>query len=266
MSHNPMKVLVTGSRSGLGKHCLAAFSGVGLTRETSFSDIEKKAANQPFDLIIHAAFNAKPGVHTDNLPAYLNDTLLLTEKLLTLPHQQFVFISSVDVYPNDGRIHQEDENISMDEVKRLYAVSKLMSESLVTSKANLPLILRCSAMLGQSAKPNSLIKLLTETSPKLTLAEESTFNYILHDDVVDVIRHAAMTQSSGIFNLASASEISLKAICQQFGKSAEFGKYCYESTKVSNEKISALHANFKRTSLENIQRFIKYGLQMEIEA
>ncbi len=263
MSQNPLKVLVTGARSGLGKHCLEAFSGIAYTRETSFADIEKKAADKPFDLIIHAAFNAKPGIHAQDLNAYLNDTVLLTERMLTLPHQQFVFISSVDVYPNNGQMHYEDEAINVDDVSHLYAVSKLMAESLVNAKAKNPLILRCSAMLGKHAKRNSIIRLLTEDKPHLTLTPASSFNYIQHNDIVDVIRKAQTEQLTGIYNLASSTEITLKDICDRFQRTAEFGQYQYESTHVSNEKIAKLLPNFKKSSLDNIDKFIKEVLQTE---
>src|SRR2546422_555 len=95
-------VLVTGSNNGLGKHCCEFFQGTAFSRQTSFSDILKQANAKPFSAIIHSAFNTKSDISTNHLYSYLHDTTLLTQKLLSIPHEKFIFISSVDVYPKNN--------------------------------------------------------------------------------------------------------------------------------------------------------------------
>jgi UDP-glucose 4-epimerase len=144
--------LVTGSSSGLGKFCFQNFNSMGLTRQTSFTDILKRAAVKPYRAIIHCAFNAKPGISSHKLYDYLNDTVLLTQKLLQIPHQKFIFISSGDVYPNSNAPHVEDEEIDMEQVRNLYGIAKLMSESIIQNETDNALILRTTALLGRDSR------------------------------------------------------------------------------------------------------------------
>ncbi|HEX4045722.1 MAG TPA: NAD(P)-dependent oxidoreductase [Gammaproteobacteria bacterium] len=257
------EILVTGARSGLGRHCCERFNGVPLTRQTSFAELYDAAKQKPFRAIIHAAFNTKPEVSDTQLYTYLQDTLLLTKQLLTLPHQKFIFISSVDVYPKNHQRHHEDETIQLNDVHNIYGVAKLMTESMVQHEGNNPLILRPTALLGVYAKANSLVKILTQANVALTLAAESTFNYIRHEDVSEFIQQALLMDLTGIYNLAAAEKISLAEICQRYQRSAVFGQYAYQTDDIANEKALAVRADFARTSLENVQLFIESGVCKE---
>ena len=250
------RVLVTGAASGLGRHCYEAFRAVPYTRETNHALLLEEAKANPFDVIIHAAFNARPNIDTKNLNAYLSDTTFLTQKLLTIPHKKFIFISSVDVYPKDDQAHHEDEVIRLNEVDGIYPISKLISENMVSASGNQPLILRPTAMLGPYAKPNSLMKILHHDCVSLTLASQSTFNYIRHDDVSDFIQHAIHHQLNGIFNVAASSDLQLGEVSKHFNKPATFGNYVYKTANADNHKISALFPCFKRTSMDNIKLYM----------
>lgn len=249
-------ILVTGANSGFGKHCCEFFNAVGYTRSTSFSEILAQAKQKPFRAIIHSAFNAKPSIAVDRLYDYLNDTLFLTKQLLTIPHEKFIFISTVDVYPKSSNYHHEDEEIDMSKVVNLYGMSKLMSEAVVKSEAKNYLILRPTAMLGMYAKPNSLMKILQNTKPKLTLTGDSVFNYIRHNDLSAFITKALEQDLTGIYNTASSSNITLQEAAAHFGREAEFGEYHYHTDNINNEKATKVLTNFSNTSLQNIQLFL----------
>jgi nucleoside-diphosphate-sugar epimerase len=251
-----LRVLVTGAASGLGRHCCEAFRAVPYTRESNYETILEEAKAKPFDVIIHAAFNVRSNIDTENLHAYLNDTTFLTQKLLAIPHKKFIFISSVDVYPKDDHAHHEDEVIRLNEVDSIYSISKLMSESLVAASGHQPLILRPTAMLGAYAKPNSLMKILHHDRVSLTLASHSTFNYIRHSDVTDFIHYAINKQLHGIFNVAASSDLQLGEVSKHFNKPVTFGNYVYKTASADNHKISALFPCFKRTSMDNIKLYM----------
>lgn len=250
-------ILVTGVNSGLGKYCWQHFGGRGFSRSSHFDDVMREAEVKPYRAIIHCAFNAKPDISSSQLYTYLNDTLLLVRKLLQVPHGKFIFISSTDVYPKNEESHVETEEIFLKDAANIYAISKLISESLVQNETRDFLILRTTALLGEHARKNSLIKILTQENVKLTLAAESTFNYILHSDVADFIDVALRENLQGIYNLAASSTISLEEAAGNYDRQVEFGNYHYVTDSINNEKAKQIMNNFARTSLENIDLYLK---------
>jgi nucleoside-diphosphate-sugar epimerase len=250
-------VLVTGTASGLGKHCREFFRGTAFSREAELSELMKIANKKPFRAIIHSAFNTKSDIDASQLYSYLQDTTFLTKKLLQIPHEKFIFISSTDVYPKDDALHAEDELINVKNMQDIYGISKLMSESIIQNEASNSLILRPTALLGPYARPNSLIKMLTQENPSMTLAGNSTFNYILHKDLSDFINTALMNDLVGIYNLAAVSNIQLENVSQQFNRPITFGNYVYQTGNINNQKAAGVLDNFKNTSLMNINLFRK---------
>lgn len=249
-------ILVTGAGSGFGEHCCEFFNGIPYTRTTSLTQIMAQAHQKPFHAIVHAAFNAKSNIPSEQLYAYLNDTILLTKQLLTIPHKKFIFISTVDVYPKNGTVHHEDDSFNMSDIKDLYAISKLMSESIVKSESKDYLILRPTAMLGVNAKPNSLMKILRNDKSRLTLAGKSVFNYIRHSDLSAFILAAIEQNLTGTYNTVSASNISLQDAAKHFGYSPQFGDYYYHTDQINNQKAANILKDFNNTSLENIKLFL----------
>lgn len=252
---NP-NILVTGSNSGLGKHCVETFNGVSYARQTAFEDILKQSQEKPFTAIIHSAFNTKSEVDTTQLYNYLSDTILLTKKLLSLPHKKFIFISSADVYPKNDDPHTEDEIINLTRVHNIYSASKLISETIVQNETENYLILRPTALLGKYAKPNSLIKILRYDYPTLTLAADSSFNYICHRYVTDLIIYALQYDLRGIYNIAASSTVKLSQIANYYNREVNFGRYSYQTGHIVNDKVSKILSQFKRGSLENIELFL----------
>ena len=93
------KVLVTGANSGLGKYIASQIDCAILTRENSKSVLDKT-----YDTIIHCAFNSRKNVN--DYYEIVRDNIFLTKDLCKVPHNKFVFISSIDVY-------QEEDNLSL---------------------------------------------------------------------------------------------------------------------------------------------------------
>jgi nucleoside-diphosphate-sugar epimerase len=243
------RYLITGSSSGLGKYLNRELKGVALNRDGL---MPKKAK-----IIIHCAFNKDRNIDSRNLYQYICDNVFLTKRLAKIPHKKFIFVSSVDVYPKDNNTHSEKEIIDIDQVSGSYAVTKLMSESIVQNLCSNFLILRCTALLGRDSKKNSLIKILKDNNPDLTVSAKSVFNIILHKDVLEFIKIAVEKDLQGIYNIASSQNISILEVAKLMKKKVNFGKYTYNVGDIDNKKTLRPFPNLKRTSIEAINEFTK---------
>ncbi len=239
------KFLITGTSSGLGKYLYNKLGGISINREK----IQKNGA----EIIIHCAFNSQQS--PKDIEQYFRDNVLLTEELTNMPHKKFIFISSVDVYPKNSNRHIEDEIIDINNADNLYAKTKLLSEEVVRKNCPNFLILRCSALLGKDSRKNSLIKIIQDDNPTLTLSPDSSFNYILHKDVLGFIKLAAEKDLQGIYNLASSDNITLSKVAGLFKRKVNFGNYIYNVGDIDNSKASILLLAFKKTSEEVISQF-----------
>ena len=236
----PLKnnILITGASSGLGKYLSQNLGCVALTRENR-TQVLLDYRNNCFDAIVHCAFNSKR--HTGDWYQYLQDNILLTKELTEIPHKKFIYFSSIDVY------RPESTN---------YKLTKLMAESVVQEHATKPLILRCSAIVGNSMRPNSLTKLLFEKNTKLSLARSSNFNYILQSDILKVLSKVLYDGTTGVVDFVSSTEVCLSDIDERFDSEASFGNYIYMTPpRLSNSKIVNILPEVNKTSEEVIEEF-----------
>jgi nucleoside-diphosphate-sugar epimerase len=257
------RILISGAASGLGKFLHRTLGGDSWTRNLSAQEREAKRRDGT-DIIIHCANNSTHDIDSENLYSYLTDNVLLTRELAAIPHCKFVFISTVDVYPKDSEGHLEGEKLKLESPVDLYAVTKLMSESIVQAECSSPLILRCAALLGSDARPNSLSRMLHNDFCQLTLSAESEFNYILHRDVGVLIGDAIANNISGVYNVASSGNVRLGQIAAQYHRRVEFGRHHYFAGNVSNKKITAVHPAFYKTSAEVVDEFVSQVLTKKI--
>lgn len=251
--------LITGHKSGLGRYLYEYFGGIGLPRNMppdKFEHIRREGV----DVIIHCASQPPRAVTLRSLYPFIDDNVLLTERLVGVHHKKFIFISSVDVYPKTTGPHNEEEDISLDLVTNLYAATKLMSESIVAKMCPNYLILRCVSLLGKYSRQNSLIKIAEDENPSLTLSADSVFNYIRHSQVADFIKHALENNLSGVYNAASSENITLSDVAHVVKKKVRFGSYQYAVGHISNQKISSVFPTFARTSEGIVRQFIKEDL------
>jgi len=249
-------ILTTGALSGLGKYIHENLKGLTFTRTTpeqKIRDIEKKGV----DVIIHCAFNSKKSINLNQLYNYLKDNVFLTKKLTSIPHKKFIFVSSIDVYPKNQDTHSEKELIPLNSLNNIYAITKLMSETIVKNNCNDYLILRCSALLGKCSRKNSLIRIIENEECNLTLSGKSEFNYILHSDILDFIKLAIEKNIQGTYNLASSQNITLSEVAKMLDKRVNFGSYVYRTGHIDNSKIISVFPVFKNTSKKVVNKLIK---------
>ena len=230
------KILVTGVGSGLGKFLYekmslnSIFEVSGLTRDNYDSIIDKS-----FDTIIHCAFN-KEDVVTD-YKKYLNDNIILTQKLKQIPCTKFIYLSTVDVYETP--------------VRRTYSLFKLLAETLLDKK---DLILRCPTMLGSTTKENHITRLFSNV-PKIGLSPLSEVNYILMSDLLDFFTSEDYIKYEGIIDFVSNGDVKLSTVKSYFNSNTELGDYVYKRKFLN--PIYLLDKKYNKSSLDKIKQY--YG-------
>jgi len=247
------KLLVTGTESGLGAAVHCALGGTPFTRASRLAEID---AGAPYDAIIHCAFGSQKLVTPASAYAYLDDNLLLTERLIAIPHRKFVFISSIDIYPLPRKGATEDEDYDLARLSGPYPFTKLFSDALVRKRCPDHLILRPTSLLGPTMRPSTTLRVLTEKNPRVFLHPDSRFNFVLHADVAAFIARALAESIAGVFNVASTGSVRLGEMAERLGLAPSFGEHVYDAGEVSNAKIAAIEPAFRRTSAETLNRFI----------
>lgn len=226
------KFLVTGINSGLGKYLYENLpNSLGLDRN-NFNLIK----NEDYDTIIHCAFN-KENIITD-YEKYLDDNIFLTQRLKNLSYTNFVYISTVDVY---------QENPSM------YAHFKRFSETLLDEN---DLVLRCPMMLGNTMKPNHATKLLYNID-SLGLSGDSTFNYILMDDLVEFFVSGDYKQHKGIIDFVSNGLVKLEDVKNHFNSTTKLGDYTYQNNLEYSNPIFKLNEKYNKSSFDKLKQYFK---------
>jgi nucleoside-diphosphate-sugar epimerase len=248
-------LLVTGVRSGLGHAVHRALGGVGFARGMALDDPAILAA-APFDAIVHCAVNAAKSVSMQTAYRYMEDNLLLTQRLVDVPHRKFVFVSSLAVYPPIGRAIAEDEDVDLMPLSGPYAFTKLFSDLYVQKWANKPLVLRTTTLLGPAIRPSTVMRVLTQRDCQLFLTPGSRYNFVMHDDIVDFISQAMDQDISGAFNIGSEGLVVLSSIVAQLALSVSYGEYHYDIGPVDSRKAGALHSAFARPSWQTLNRYI----------
>jgi nucleoside-diphosphate-sugar epimerase len=247
------KLLITGAASGLGAAVHRALGGTAMTRTTPWAEIE---AGAPYEAIVHCAFGSQKLVTPANAYAYLDDNLLLTERLAALPHRKFVFISSIDIYPVPRQGAKENDDYDLARLSGPYPFAKLLSDALVRARCADHLILRPASLLGPAMRPSTTLRVLTERAPRVFLHPDSRFNFVLHDDIAAFIVRAIAEDIRGVFNVASTGSIRLGDMAGHLGLAVTFGEHVYDAGDVSNAKIAAIEPAFRRSSAATLNRFI----------
>jgi len=241
-----MKILVTGGNSGLGKYITENTPGcLNLTRDnrkTLLLDLKETEV----DLIIHCAFGSQGGYDQNDVQdyfKYIDDNILLTKELTEIPHKKIVYISSLIVY------NKEYSN---------YKNIKLYAEAIISKLGTNPLILRCPSMLGKYMKYNNVYKLIKNTNTQLSLTKDSSFNYILHSDILNFILYCFDKNiSNDIIDFVSSQNISLEEITNILDiKEPCYGKYNFNTPLMSNKKLLSYNNNLDKTSKEAFIQFL----------
>ena len=250
-----MELFITGFNSGLGRFLVKKFNGREFDPRHSKSVTDKTPKN-----IIHCGYQY-PSVHS--VTAALSQLENAKESLRVLLEFQglkkFIFISSVDVYPNSSDIYyDESSKIDLRDIKGIHSLTKLALEEYVMKNSRDFLILRPSLMLGKYSRDNSITRILSGKTSEFSLNSESTFNVISHESVSDFIEIALNLNLGGIYNLTSSSNISLDTVATLAGKKPiEFGSVLYQTPNLVNSKVLRFCKTFSKTSREFLKDYLE---------
>ena len=229
--------LVTGCKGHLGKFLNSKFQGSGLHRK-NWKTIKKNS----YDTIIHSAARRD---ESDLYQFYL-DNIRLTEKLCKLPHNFFIFLSTVDVYNKNNQ----------------YAHAKLISESIVKNLCKNYAIIRMSSLLG--TKPNFTTK--TIDNLPLVVSSSAVFNCILYKDVYLFIQRLIELNhdrfggwkliQNKTFNLVASNNCHISNLYHKYNSTSTFGHLQYHIRDQDGYKAYNIMPELSKTSLENVKRWI----------
>ena len=248
-----MRVLVTGTSSGLGKALRRAFDAEALDRRALEVDLPR-LVRSTFDVIVHCATDARKELPAHELPAYRDSNLTLTERLLDVPHQRFVYVSSQAVYPSDGRPWSEDDALQLNSEITLYGVFKLLAEDVVRRRARCPLVLRPSSLVGAEGRANNIMRILRREPGCLFLSGACPYNLVTYSQVEHFIRESFEKGRSGTFNIGSTDWSTLQEIAGHLGVEVEFGEHVYSAPRADLSKVHATTDIFNATTLEVADR------------
>lgn len=199
-----MKVLVTGTTSGLGKFLAEKYNADTFNRG---DEIPKKE----YDIIFHCAY--------DHGEPFRN--MILTRALTKIPHKLFVLMSTVDIYEKNNE----------------YSETKLRCEEVVKNTNHI--ILRLGALIGKYMRPNNLMRMFN--NEQLTLTKESTFGFITYDMVADKIDELIKCGQTGTFDVMGEI-MCLEQIAEDFGLSPHYGNFTY-TTSIHIKPIGKANLN-----------------------
>jgi nucleoside-diphosphate-sugar epimerase len=245
-----MKVLITGTNSGLGQFLHSKIESDSYTRQTSLDDL----MNIKYDVVIHCAFNCKNNITQGNLYNYINDNILLTDRIVNkIQSEKIVFISSVDVYP-ENTPKEENISINIDDVRNIYGKCKLISEEIIKTKNNY-LILRPSSILGVN-KISKNIHNLKNNIP-LTLTKNSKLNYIDQELIYKIISEYIQNDigKNETINISSHTAVYIDEL-EKYFSNIQYGNYYYNVGDIHVKKIQSIFPNIKINS--SIDYLFKY--------
>ncbi len=245
------RTVVVGAGAGIGKYIAERFGAIAFVRGDVLSKLEG------VETVIFCAAKARFETAASDLYTSLEDNLFLLERISRLPHQRFVYFSTVDLYPNDDGVHCETEDIKIEALQGGYPAFKLMGEAIVQARCKRPLILRPTSLFGKGMRPNNIVRLITEDTKGLSLAKDANFNCITYEMVTDLIEAAIHEDETGIINCAATGQITLGEVAALCGYEGAFGQYSYSVRRVANERACKLVPSFKRSSADIVGDLIK---------
>ena len=97
-------------------------------------------------------------------------------------------------------------------------------------------------------------------NPVLTLHANSTFNYILQDDIMNFVEKSIENKYAGIVDFVSSTNVSLASVDRMLNNKTVFGDYKYKTPNIDNSQLIKLFPQADKTSEKTINEYIdRYG-------
>jgi dTDP-4-dehydrorhamnose reductase len=247
---DPLRVLVSGTSSGLGRALQRAFDAEPVVRSRLEDDLPR-FRRDGFDLVVHCAADARKDFPVADLPACADSNLTLTGRLLEVPHRLFVHVSSQAVYPDDGGPWREDDDAQQTVAAlSIYGVFKRLAEDAVRRRASRALILRCAALVGPEGRTNNIMRILRREPGRLFLSGACPYSLIAYSQIEALVREFLAAGVEGTFNVGAADERTLAEIAAHLRAPVTFGEHLYTAPRADQSKLRAATRLFDLPTLE----------------
>jgi len=181
---------------------------------------------------------------------------LLNDFLKNRDFESFLYLSSTRVYMNSSSTNEANSLIvNPNKFTEIYNISKIMGESICLSskKPNIR-IARLSNVIGKNFESDDFIFSLIHDAIKnkeilLHSQLKSEKDYILVNDVVEILYKISMSGKSKIYNIASGKNLSVEKIMELLKK--------LTSCKVQIDNNANLN-KFKEINIEKIKNEFEF--------
>ncbi len=250
------RCLISGTSSGIGKFLIEKLPlAESYDRSASFKKYEKKN----YDVIIHCAYDASITTGHKEIYEQSKSNISLVEKLCGINCGIFIFFSSIDVYPKELNIKSSDFKLGAGENFTRHAHFKIIGESIVASKKKKYLILRPSLMIGKNSRLNTFLNIIKGKKGPFTLAKNSRFNLITHDQILFCLQAALLKGMEGTINLCSGLEISLDEVAHHVeNDNISWGQFEYKTPKLENSNMVQFFGGKDNTIDELISKVLNW--------
>lgn len=251
------KLAILGANGLLGRDLVTSLSSSFDTIQITRENYEEQKGKE-FDLFINANGNSKKFWALQNIfQDFEASTITVYNTMFDFQFKKYIYISSVDVYPNPSRPEKtlEDQVIKITE-QNTYGFHKYLSEQIVRKHASDWIILRPSNILGTTLRKGPFfdirngnplfVKLDTKLQVITSGAIAGIVNLLWNKNVTNEVVNVG---GVGVFDFKNIN----KHFHQKIKISAEAKTQIYE---MNVEKVKQLYPDLK-TSEEYLSEFLK---------
>ncbi len=238
-----MKVLILGGKGFIGSNLAGWCRGEGMETVAIDRDDYETRKGEAGDVLINAGGNsAKFLAAAEPRRDFSLSVTPLLDSFSDFRFKHYVFISSVDVYPDhhDPDSSREDAAIDPGRVSN-YGLHKLLGEMLVRHYAPCWLIIRLGGILGPGLKKNPVFALLHDQP--LRVNEDSRYQYVSADFLARAIFAAiASDRLREIFNVCGTGTVAISEIRSWLKKPLVYAgeDLPRERYEIDNRKLSGI--------------------------
>lgn len=244
MTFGSKTCIVLGGRGFAGSAVCAQAEAAGFKTTAVGRDNYSESAGSSCDVLINADGNSRKYLaEKDPAADFELSTRSVLKSLMDFRFGIYVYISSIDVYPDKSDSSANRESAEID-LRRLspYGFHKRMAEQLVLFYAPRRLIIRAGGMVGPGLWKNSVYDLLKGIPPRVH--PDSEYQYLHTAELGRIIfRLLAAGAENEIFNVAGRGAISVREIAALIPGRAlapEQSGAPKERYEVNVEKVSAV--------------------------
>ncbi len=227
--------------------------------EISVIDVDnyEKEKGSSYDIFINADGNSKRfWANANPLEDFKTSTISVYNSLFDFSFNKYVYVSSVDVYPDYSDPQKTYEDIAIDSSKlSSYGLHKYLSEQIVKKYSTDYIIMRSALILGQILKKGPFYDILCNKPLFITL--DSKIQVIPTYEFANILRECLERGvSKEIFNIGGKGYYDFQNAERDFGRHPQiFPEAQKQHYEVSVSKINSIYQ--LKSSEEYVKAYIE---------